>query len=214
MDFLNPKLLNYCEESSSKEQELLYKIDRETNLEVINPRMISGHLQGRFLSMISKLKQPKVILEIGTYTGYSALCLAEGMSSDGKLITLEKNKELEPRVRSYFDESDYGSQMEIRIGNALEIIPTIEEKIDLIFIDADKANYVNYLSLVKSKLNIGGLIIADNVLWSGKVIEELKPEDKDTTAILEFNKVSTEDPDFENVLLPLRDGLMILRKIN
>lgn len=214
MDFLDPKLLNYCEDNSSEEAELLYKIDRETNLEVINPRMISGHLQGRFLSLISKLQQPKYILEIGTYTGYSALCLAEGMPSDGKLITLERNKELEPRVRAYFDESGYGSQMEIKIGNALEIIPTLENEIDLVFIDADKGNYVNYLSLVKPKLKKGGLIIADNVLWSGKVIKEVQPGDKDTQEILAFNRLSTEDSDFENVLLPLRDGLMILKKIN
>jgi len=211
MDFLPENLQRYIEGHSSDENAFLKKINRETHAKVLMPRMLSGHVQGRFLSMMSRLVQPKVILEIGTYTGYSAICLAEGLSAGGKLITIDINEELENRVKSYFNESGFSSQIDYRIGDAREIIPGIEEKFDLVFIDADKENYSLYFDLVIDKVSNGGLILADNVLWSGKVVQP-KP-DKDTKAILEFNKKIQDDLRVENLLMPLRDGLMIARKV-
>lgn len=212
MEFIKDELASYVEDHSQGESELLQKINRETNLEVLRPRMLSGHLQGRVLSILSKMISPKNILEIGTYTGYSALCMAEGLKKDGKIITIDNNEELESRVKSYFEESEYGDQIEFRIGDALDIIPTLNEKFDLIFIDADKTNYLYYYNLVIDKLASGTIIIADNVLWSGKVVQPLKEEDEDTRALIEFNKVVQEDDRVENVLFPIRDGLMIIRK--
>lgn len=213
MEFIKEELAKYVEEHSQQESELLKRINRETHLEVLRPRMLSGHLQGRVLSMLSKMIRPTNVLEIGTYTGYSALCIAEGLAPEGKIITIDKNEELEARVRGYFKESGFGSQIELRIGDAMEIIPALSQTFDLIFIDADKSNYLNYFNLVIDHLQPGGYIIADNVLWSGKVIEPVAEDDVDTKALLKFNKAITEDARVENVLFPIRDGLMIIRKL-
>ena len=213
MEFIEEELARYVEEHSQPESELLKRINRETHLEVLRPRMLSGHLQGRVLSMLSKMIRPKNVLEIGTYTGYSALCIAEGLAEGGKIITIDKNEELEARVRQYVKESPYGQQIELRIGDALEILPTLEEDFDLVFIDADKANYLNYFNLVIDRLHSGAYLIADNVLWSGKVIEQVEEGDVDTHALIEFNKAMQHDNRVENVLFPIRDGLMVIRKI-
>lgn len=209
MDFLPEDLQNYIENHTSEESALLKKIDRDTHAQVLMSRMLSGHVQGRFLSMMSKLVNPKRILEIGTYTGYSALCLAEGLQSDGKLITIDINEELENRVRGYFKESKFSDKIDYCIGDARKIIPTLNEKLDLVFIDADKENYSLYFDLVIDKVSSGGLILADNVLWSGKVVQP-KP-DKDTRAIIEFNAKIQNDSRVENLLMPLRDGVMMMR---
>lgn len=211
MEFLDENILRYAEKHSVPESDLLLKISRETHLSVLMPRMLSGHLQGRVLSMISKMIQPDSILEIGTYTGYSALCLAEGLSDKGKLITIDINEELEDRVRGYFRESELNDKIDYRIGDAKKLIPTLTEPFDLVFIDADKEGYSLYYDLVIDKMTKGGFILADNVLWSGKVLDS-KP-DKDTTAIIQFNKKVCEDSRVEHVLMPIRDGIMVLRKI-
>lgn len=211
MDFLPDDLQKYAEDHTSTESALLKKITRDTHAKVLMPRMLSGQLQGRFLSMISHLIHPKNILEVGTYTGYSAICLAEGLQPEGKLITLDINEELESRVRSYFEEAGLTRKIDYRIGDAIHIIPTLDVEFDLVFIDADKENYSNYYDLVFDKVRSGGLILADNVLWSGKVVKP-KP-DKDTRALLEFNQKISADPRVENLLLPLRDGIMMVRKI-
>lgn len=211
MDFLPEKLDDYVVSHSQAEPKLLKELNRETWQTVLNPRMLSGGFQGRVLSMISKLIQPKNILEIGTYTGYSALCMAEGMLPEGKLHTIDKNEELYDLQRKYFDKSNFGSQIKQYVGNALQIIPSIEDSFDLVFIDADKSNYSNYFNLIIEKMNSGGVILSDNVLWSGKVIEKLNPKDIDTAALLEFNKLMNEDDRIETVLLPIRDGLTLSR---
>ncbi len=214
MDFISPELLTYCEDHSSSEDELLSHISRETYAKVLMPRMLSGHLQGKTLELLAKMLNPKIILEIGTFTGYSGICLARGLGEKGKLITLDINEELEDMVRGFFEKSGLVSKIDYRIGNAMDIIPTIKEKFDLVFIDADKANYINYYNLVVEKMNQGGIILADNVLWSGKVISEKgKKIDKDTQIILDYNKMVQLDPRVENVLLPIRDGLMLARKL-
>ncbi len=212
MDILNKGLLQYSEEHTTLESELLKKINRDTHTEVSKPRMLSGHLQGRVLAMISRMINPTVILEIGTYTGYSAICLAEGLSSNGKLITLDINEELEDRVRAYFKEAGLETVIDFQVGNALHIIPTLTSIFDLVFIDADKENYSTYFDLIFDKVAVGGFILADNVLWSGKVLEP-KP-DKDTRAILEFNRKIQNDERVENILLPVRDGVMLIRKVH
>jgi caffeoyl-CoA O-methyltransferase len=212
MEFLNPELQKYAEAHSSEESALLKKINRDTHASVMKPRMLSGHMQGRLLSMISKMIRPERILEIGTYTGYSALCLAEGLTPTGKLVTLDINEELENRVRGYFKESPFFHQIDYKLGNALGIIPTLAETFDLVFIDADKENYSNYYDLIFDKVKVGGFILADNVLWSGKVIEP-KP-DKDTWAVIAFNDKVHNDNRVENVLLPVRDGITLIRKIS
>jgi caffeoyl-CoA O-methyltransferase len=211
MDITNPAIQAYSEDHTSPESELLKKINRDTHVNVMMPRMLSGHMQGRILSMISCMIRPSVILEIGTYTGYSALCLAEGLKPDGKLITLDINEELESRVRNYFKHSPFDSQIDYRIGNALEIIPALNTDFDLVFIDADKENYARYYDLVINRVPLGGYILADNVLWSGKVLDE--KSDKDTRAIQEFNKKVQDDARVENVLLPVRDGILVMRKV-
>ena len=211
MHFLPENIDNYVVEHSQQEPTILKELSRETWQKVLNPRMLSGAFQGRVLSMISKLTQPKNILEIGTYTGYSAICLTEGMKSTGKLFTIDKNEELEGLQNKYFEKSGYRNQITQFVGNALEIIPKIDEKFDLVFIDADKSNYVNYFHLIIDKMNSGGIILSDNVLWSGKVVEKLDPKDKDTKVLLEYNKLLNEDPRIETVLLPIRDGLTISR---
>ena len=211
MEFIPESIDTYCRQHTSPESALLKKINRDTHAEVLMPRMVSGHLQGRFLSLISKMIRPQCILEIGTYTGYSAVCLAEGLPPTGKLITIDINEELETRVRGYFKEAGIESQIDYRIGDAAEIIPTLNEIVDLIFIDADKENYQLYYDLVFDKIAKGGFIMADNVLWSGKVVGEKL--DKDTRAIMAFNDFVMNDPRVENMLLPLRDGILLARKL-
>ncbi|MGE0771458.1 MAG: O-methyltransferase [Cyclobacteriaceae bacterium] len=210
MDLINNDLLRYAEEHTSPESPLLKRISRDTHAHVMMPRMLSGHLQGRVLAMISQMIRPSCILEIGTYTGYSAICLAEGLAKNGKLITIDKNEELEERVRGYFAEAGLSSQVEYIIGNAVEVVPTLSQPFDLVFIDADKVNYEMYYDLVIDQLTAGGYILADNVLWSGKVLSD-KP-DKDTRAIIEFNRKVQQDNRVENVLLPIRDGIALIRK--
>ena len=211
MDILPEKINEYVENHSQPEPELLQKLNRETWQKIIAPRMLSGHLQGRVLSMISKLIHPKNILEIGTYTGYSALCLAEGMRKDGEIHTIDINEELFDFQRKYFDASPFGKQIFQHLGNALEIIPKLEKTFDLVFIDADKSNYPNYLEIILPKLRKGSVILSDNVLWSGKVVEELIEDDEDTKVLLHYNKLLNEHPKLETVLLPIRDGLSISR---
>ena len=210
MEFLPEDIQLYVEKHTNDESDLLKKINRETHAHVLKSRMLSGQVQGRYLSFISKMIRPKAILEIGTYTGYSAICLAEGLQPNGKLITIDINEELESRVRNYFKESDYDSQIDFRIGDARKIIPALTETFDLVFIDADKENYSTYFDLVIDKLPSGGVILADNVLWSGKVVHP--NPDKDTKAILDFNQKIQTDSRVENLLLPLRDGVMMIRK--
>lgn len=214
MEFINEEIQQYVEAHSEKESEHLAAINRDTNAHVLYPRMLSGHLQGRILSMISHMIAPAAILEIGTYTGYSALCLAEGLQADGKIVTIDVNEELEDRVRQHFSKSAYKHQIDYRIGNALDVIPTLSETFDLVFIDADKINYSKYFDLVLEKVRVGGFIIADNVLWSGKVVDDSKKsQDADTKALVAFNSYVHADKRVQNVLLPVRDGLMILRKL-
>ena len=211
MDIIQKQIQEYAERHTTEESPLLRKINRDTHAHVLSPRMLSGQLQGRVLSMISCMVRPRVILEIGTYTGYSAICLAEGLQENGKLITIDINEELYDRVNAYFQEGGLGDRIDYRIGDAAQILPQIDEKFDLVFIDADKENYSGYFDLVIDRVNLGGFILADNVLWSGKVLEQ-KP-DKDTRAILEFNAKIHRDKRVENVLLPIRDGIMLMRKI-
>jgi len=211
MHFIPQELDDYVVSHSEKEPELLRNLVRETHQTVLRPRMLSGHYQGRLLSLITKLIQPKTILEIGTYTGYSALCMCEGLHKEGKLITIDVNEELEPIQSKYFELSDYREQIIQKVGDAKEIIPQLNEKFDLVFIDADKKSYPKYFDLIIDKMNKGGVILSDNVLWSGKVIEPLKNNDNVTKALLEYNKLIAEDPRVETVLLPIRDGLTISR---
>lgn len=196
---------------SEDEPELLRELSKETWQKVLAPRMLSGHYQGRLLAMLSKMINPTRILEIGTYTGYSALCLAEGLTEKGILHTIDKNEELAGFQQLFFDRSPYKDQIVKHVGNALEIIPSLEEKFDLVFIDADKSNYSNYFDLVIDQMNPGGIILSDNVLWSGKVLEEVEENDVDTEQILLFNKKVKEDKRVETILLPIRDGLSLCR---
>lgn len=212
MEFIAAELDDYVCRHSSDEPALLKELNRETHLKVLQPRMLSGHFQGRLLSMISKLIRPGKILEIGTYTGYSAFCLAEGLTANGRLITIDVNEELEPMVRRYIDQSPYKQQIDYRIGDAMEIIPELGDGFDLVFIDADKQNYLNYYKLVFDKVKAGGLILTDNVLWSGKVVQEVKPNDTETKMIIAFNEFVKNDPRAETLLLPIRDGIMLTRK--
>jgi caffeoyl-CoA O-methyltransferase len=212
MDFLPADLTAYAEAHTSPEPELLSRLSRNTRAHVVAPRMLSGHLQGRFLSMIAHMVRPRRILEIGTYTGYSALCLAEGLTDDGLLITIDHNEELEAFARSYWRQSPLHDKIDLRIGYAADIIPTLNETFDLVFVDADKRNNALYFDLIFDALRPGGFLLADNVLWSGKVIDETKPSDQDTAAVLAFNQKIQNDPRVENVLLPIRDGIMMIRK--
>ena len=209
MHFISEKLDDYVVKHSEEEPALLKALTRETYQKVLQPRMLSGHYQGRILSVLSKLIRPKTILELGTFTGYSALCLAEGLDKNGVLHTIDINEELVDFQRRYFDKSDYGSQIVQHLGSALDIIPTIETTFDLVFMDADKPNYINYYHQIIDKLNHGGVILSDNVLWSGKVIESLDPSDISTKIVLEYNTLLKEDSRLETVLLPIRDGLTI-----
>lgn len=210
MEFLPKVLADYVDSFVQDEPEVLQQLNRETHAKVLMPRMLSGHVQGRVLSLISKLMRPINILEIGTYTGYSAICLAEGLQPGGKLYTIDINEELEEMVRRYFDKAQIADRVDYRIGHALDIIPQLEATFDLVFIDADKVNYANYYDLVIDKVNPGGCILADNVLWSGKVVDEKR--DKDTEALHQYNLKIKNDPRVEHLLLPIRDGIMIARK--
>ena len=211
MNFLSPELDNYVEAHSSPENSLLKKINRDTNAQVLMPRMLSGHLQGNVLTTFARMIRPKRILEIGTFTGYSAVCLAQGLAENGLLYTIDINEELENRVRNYFAEAGLAEKINYLIGNATELIPKIEETWDLVFIDADKANYAKYYDLVFDKVRKGGFIIADNVLWSGKVLVE--KADKDTENIKLFNQKIQQDERVFNTLFPIRDGLMVAEKL-
>lgn len=213
MEFIEQKLDDYVCEHTSAENELLYELNRKTHTHILQPRMLSGHFQGRLLSMLSNMIKPKYILELGTYTGYSALCLLEGMQENGVLYTLDINEELEDFVEEFVQKANAQDKIKHLIGPALEIIPTLEEQFDLVFIDADKENYSAYYDMIFDKVAIGGYILADNVLWSGKVIDEKSFDDKDTKLLRAYNKMVQEDPRVENILLPIRDGIMIARKL-
>jgi caffeoyl-CoA O-methyltransferase len=209
MYFISEKLDDYVVKHSEEEPAILKALTRETYQKILQPRMLSGHYQGRVLSVLSKIIRPKTILELGTFTGYSALCLAEGLDKNGVLHTIDVNEELVDFQRSYFDKSDYGSQIIQHLGSAIDIIPTLDTTFDLVFMDADKPNYINYFHQIIDKLNPGGVILSDNVLWSGKVIETLDPSDVSTKIVLEYNALLKEDPRLETVLLPIRDGLTV-----
>jgi predicted O-methyltransferase YrrM len=212
MDFLDPEIEHYALEHTEEESILLNELNRQTHLNILQPRMLSGHLQGRILSFLSQSIQPKVILEIGTYTGYSALCMAEGLQNDGVLYTIDINKELAPFAQQYFNKSAYKKLIKMMVGNALEIIPKLNFNWDLVFIDADKENYSNYFDSVIERLNKGGMIIADNVLWSGKVTRPTSRNDIETKALKSFNEKVHADCRVSNVLMPVRDGMMIMIK--
>jgi len=211
MEILNEEILAYLEDNSQAEPELLKRLDRETNLTVPYPNMLTGHVQGRFLSFISKMVRPRNILEIGTYTGYSAICLAEGLAPGGHLHTIDSNEEVRDIALKYFQEAGLDDRITRHQGNALEIIPQLETKFDLIFLDADKENYPEYLSLCKHKLEPEGLLIADNTLWSGKVLQKAHSGDYETKGIAAFNRMVKDDGDIDAVILPLRDGITMIR---
>jgi predicted O-methyltransferase YrrM len=211
MDFLDPALEAYCVAHTSRESDLLKDLNRQTHLKVLKPRMLSGHLQGRFLALLSSLQKPQRILEIGTYTGYATLCLGEGLPPNGHLHTIDNNPETQAFAQNYFERAGLVEKVTQHLGAAAVVIPTLNEAWDLVFIDADKPNYALYFDLVIKNMQPGGLIIADNVLWSGKVIEPVKAKDKSTQALLDYNTKINKDPRVENILLPLRDGLMLCR---
>lgn len=212
MDFISEKLAEYLSQNSDKEPEILSKLNKETHQKILQPRMLSGHIQGRFLSLISKIKSPLHILEIGTYTGYGTLCLAEGLATNGKIFTIDRNEELINIQNKYFEESGNRDKIVQLTGNAIDILMNLVENFDLIFIDADKENYIKYFEIVSKKLNPNGIIISDNVLWSGKVVEE-SDNDEETDTLIKFNKLLSKDERFETIILPLRDGLSISRLI-
>ncbi len=211
MHFISQELEDYIEQHSENEPDLLADLNKETYQKILLPRMLSGHFQGRVLSMLSKLIRPVNILEIGTFTGYAALCLCEGMQENGQLHTIDIKEELETIQRKYFDKSPWGSQIFQHLGEAMAIIPTLELKFDLVFIDADKENYIHYFELILPKMNKGGIILSDNVLWSGKVLEPLQKNDLSTKVLLEYNELLKNDSRVETVLLPIRDGLTVSR---
>lgn len=213
MHFLSEKLENYATQHTDNEPLILQELARRTHLNVLQPRMLSGHFQGRLLSLLAKLVQPKSILEIGTFTGYATICLSEGLHPEGVLHTIDIKEELYDLQREFFDRSGKGHQIIQHLGQAKDIIPTLDLSFDFVFIDADKQNYAHYFDLVIEKMNKGGIILSDNVLWSGKVIEEIKPNDKHTIALMEYNKKLKNDPRVETILLPIRDGLTVSRVI-
>ena len=212
MEFISEKIAEYLSQNSDKEPEILSKLNKETHQKILQPRMLSGHIQGRFLSLISKIKSPLHILEIGTYTGYGTLCLAEGLATNGKIFTIDRNEELINIQNKYFEESGNRDKIVQLTGNAIDILIGLNENFDLIFIDADKENYIKYFDIVSKKLNPNGIIISDNVLWSGKVVEE-SDNDEETDTLIKFNKLLSKDERFETIILPLRDGLSISRLI-
>ena len=211
MHFLSEELDTYVTLHSQDEPELLVQLNKETHQKILQPRMLSGHFQGRVLSMLSKIIHPTNILEVGTYTGYATLCLAEGLAENGTIDTLDNEEELFDFQRKYFDKTNWAKQITQHLGDALDIIPRLTKKYDLVFIDADKENYINYFHLIVPMMNKGGIILSDNVLWSGKVLEEIKPNDFTTQILLEYNQLLKEDPRVETVLLPIRDGLTVSR---
>jgi caffeoyl-CoA O-methyltransferase len=213
MHFISQELEGYIEQHSEKEPQLLAALNKETYQKILLPRMLSGHFQGRVLSMLAKLIRPLNILEIGTYTGYSALCLCEGMQEGGQLHTIDIKEELVDFQRKHFDKSPWGTQIIQHLGEAVDIIPTLDVKFDLVFIDADKENYINYFNIILPKMNKGGIILSDNVLWSGKVLEPVHPSDVSTKILVEYNQLLKNDPRVETVLLPIRDGLTVSRVI-
>lgn len=213
MDFISEKLTEYISRNSNIEPEILARLNQETHQKILKPRMLSGHIQGRFLSMISKMKSPSTILEIGTYTGYGTLCLLEGLKEDGKIFTIDRNEELLKIQNKYFEKSGKRNKIIQLTGNAKEILNDLNETYDLVFIDADKENYIEYFKQVSERLNKNGIIISDNVLWSGKVLDSSLEKDEETNALVNFNKILNEDKRFETVILPLRDGLSISRLI-
>ena len=212
MDFISDKLADYLNKNSEKEPEILSRLSKETHQKILQPRMLSGHLQGRFLSFISKIKSPDKILEIGTYTGYSTICLAEGLSKNGKIDTVDKNEELIKIQNKYFEESGYRNKIIQHTGYALDILKNLNEKYDIIFIDADKENYINYFNQVSNKLSKNGIIISDNVLWSGKVLDS-NQMDEETSILVQFNKIINDDKRFKSIILPIRDGISISRLV-
>lgn len=211
MHFLSDELDDYVTQHSQDEPELLAQLNRETHLKILQPRMLSGHFQGRVLSMLSKIIHPTNILEIGTYTGYATLCLAEGLAENGTIDTIDVNEELVDFQRKYFDRSQWSHQIVQHLGPALDIMPALGKKYDLVFIDADKDNYINYFHAIVPMMNKGGIILSDNVLWSGKVVEEVKTNDRTTKLLMEYNQLLKNDPRVETVLLPIRDGLTVSR---
>ena len=213
MDFISEKLTEYISKNSNIEPEILARLNQETHQKILKPRMLSGHIQGRFLSMLSKMKSPSTILEIGTYTGYGTLCLLEGLKEDGKIFTIDRNEELLKIQNKYFEESGKRDKIIQLTGNAKEILNDLNETYDLVFIDADKENYIEYFKQVSERLNKNGIIISDNVLWSGKVLDSSLEKDEETNALVNFNKILNEDKRFETVILPLRDGISISRLI-
>ncbi len=214
MNLIHPDIENYAQKHSSPESVVLKRLNRETHAKIIRPRMLSGHMQGKLLEMISCMLQPERIIEIGTYTGYSAICLARGLKPGGKLHTIDHNPELEDFTRSFFFDAGFSEMIEYHIGEALEILPRLQGPFDLAFIDADKENYIPYYEDILSKLRVGGVILADNVLWSGKVLSETAAKgDVEAEALIEFNRFVQEDPRVENLLLPFRDGLAMIRKL-
>jgi predicted O-methyltransferase YrrM len=211
MHFLSDELDTYVTNHSENEPELLAQLNKETHQKILQPRMLSGHFQGRVLSMLSKIIHPTTILEVGTYTGYATLCLAEGLAENGTIDTIDIEEELVDFQRNYFNRSTWAKQINQHLGDALDIIPTLNKKYDLVFIDADKENYINYFNLIVPMMNKGGIILSDNVLWSGKVLEEVKPGDITTQILLEYNQILKNDTRVETVLLPIRDGLTVSR---
>jgi predicted O-methyltransferase YrrM len=211
MNFISDELDTYVTNHSENEPELLAQLNKETHQKILQPRMLSGHFQGRVLSMLSKIIHPTTILEVGTYTGYATLCLAEGLAENGTIDTIDIEEELVDFQRNYFNKSPWANQISQHLGNALDIIPTLNKKYDLVFIDADKENYINYFNLIVPMMNKGGIILSDNVLWSGKVLEEVKPGDITTQILLEYNQILKNDTRVETVLLPIRDGLTVSR---
>ena len=212
MDFISDKLADYLNKNSEKEPEILSQLNKETHQKILQPRMLSGHIQGRFLSFISKIKSPDKILEIGTYTGYSTICLAEGLSKNGRIDTIDKNEELIKIQNKYFEKSGFRNKIIQHTGDALDILKNLNEKYDIIFIDADKENYINYFNQVSNKLSKNGIIISDNVLWSGKVLDSHQ-RDEETSTLVEFNKIVNHDKRFKSIILPIRDGISISRLV-
>ena len=212
MDFISDKLADYLNKNSEKEPDILSQLSKETHQKILQPRMLSGHIQGRFLSFISKIKSPEKILEIGTYTGYSTICLAEGLSKNGKIDTIDKNEELIKIQNKYFEKSGFRNKIIQHTGNALDILKNLNEKYDIIFIDADKENYINYFNQVSNKLSKNGIIISDNVLWSGKVLDS-NQMDEETATLVQFNKIINDDKRFKSIILPIRDGISISRLV-
>ncbi len=213
IDLLPQLIEDYCEEHTYPESDLLYRLNRETHLRSLRPRMLSGPLQGGLLSLVSRLMRPKHVLEIGTYTGYAALCLAEGLQEDGTLDTIEVDPELREMICRYFAQSPRAAQLTLHIGDALDILPTLRKVWDIVMIDADKKEYSDYYKLIIPQVRRGGIVFVDNVLWSGKVVEEVKANDKDTQAILAFNDYVQQDQTVRNLLLPFRDGMMVIEKL-